>query len=82
VPLTNAILVGVDTFGLGRAPDGVERLYNAYNLDAMTHTFAAGISQGITEWLAVSVRYERQETSRAQLFYIDNVIRVSIHASF
>ena len=63
----------VDTFG---------RIYEAYNLDAMTHTFAFGISQALTKSVSVNVRYEWQETSRDQLSYVSNILRVSIHASF
>lgn len=63
----------VDTFG---------RIYEAYNLDAMTNTFAFGISQALTQSLSINVRYEWQETSREQLSYIGNLFRVSFHASF
>jgi hypothetical protein len=63
----------VNTFG---------QTYEAYNLDATTHTLAIGISQALTQSVALNVRYEWQETSRAQLSYLSNVLRVSIHATF
>jgi opacity protein-like surface antigen len=63
----------VDTFG---------RIYEAYNLDATTHTFAFGISQALTQSVSVNVRYEWRETSRDQLSYVSNILRISIHASF
>jgi hypothetical protein len=82
VPLTNAILKGVDTFGVGRAPNGMQRFYNAYNLHARSHIFGVGISQSITRFFAVSLRYEHAKVSRESLEYPDNVIRASVHASF
>ena len=63
----------VNTFG---------RIYEAYNLDAITHTFAFGISQALTQSVSANVRYEWQGTSRDQLSYNSNILRVSIHASF
>ena len=57
-------------------------IYEAYNLDATTHTFAFGISQALTQSVSVNVRYEWLETSRDQISYIDNILRFSIHASF
>ncbi len=63
----------VSTFG---------RIYEAYNLDAMTNTFAFGISQALTQSVSVNVRYEWSETWRDQISYVDNILRLSIHASF
>jgi opacity protein-like surface antigen len=63
----------VNTFG---------RIYEAYNLDANTNTLAFGISQALTQSVSVNVRYEWRETSRDQLSYISNILRVYIHASF
>ena len=72
VALANA-LRQVDTFGGD---------YIAYNLDATTHTFSVGVSQALTRFLALNLRYERQETSRAHLYYINNIFNASVHASF
>jgi hypothetical protein len=72
VALANA-LRHVDTFGSD---------YVAYNLDATTHAFSVGVSQAITRFLALNLRYERQETSRAHLYYINNIFTASLHASF
>jgi len=72
VALANA-LRHVDTFGGD---------YVAYNLDATTHTFSVGVSQAFTRFLALNLRYERQETSRAHLYYINNIFNASVHASF
>lgn len=58
------------------------RTYEAYNLDAMTHTFAVGISQALTKSVSMNVRYEWRGTSRDQLSYVGNIVGVSIHASF
>jgi hypothetical protein len=63
----------IDTFG---------RTYTAYNLDAMTHTIAFGISQALTKSISLNARYEWQKTSREQLSYVSNILRVSVHASF
>ena len=63
----------VDTFG----PP-----YVAYNLDAMTHTLAFGISQALTQSVSLNVRYEWEITTRAQISYVGNVLRVSVHAAF
>ena len=57
-------------------------IYEAYNLDAVTHTFAFGISKALTQSVSVNVRYEWLETSRDQISYVDNIVRISIHASF
>jgi hypothetical protein len=72
VALANA-LRHVDTFGSD---------YVAYNLDATTHAFSVGVSQAFTRFLALNLRYERQETSRAHLYYINNIFTASLHASF
>ena len=72
VALANA-LRPVDTFGGN---------YVAYNLDATTHAFSVGVSQAFTRFLALNLRYERQETSRAHLYYINNIFNASLHASF
>jgi hypothetical protein len=65
-----------------RAVNTFGRIYEAYNLDATTHRFAFGISQALTKSVSLNVRYEWQETSREQLSYIGNILRVSIHAAF
>jgi hypothetical protein len=72
VALANA-LRPVDTFGGN---------YVAYNLDATTHAFSVGVSQAFTRFLALNLRYERLETSRAHLYYINNIFNASLHASF
>jgi hypothetical protein len=82
VPLANAILKGVDTFGLGRAPNGASRLYNAYNIHAISQTFTVGISQALTKSVSFDLRYEHNETSRDPLSYRTNLVRASIHATF
>ena len=56
--------------------------YVAYNLDARTHTFWCGLSQALTDWLAVSVRYEHQATARGHLHYRNNLFTAAIDASF
>ena len=63
----------VDTFG---------QPYVAYNLDAATHSFGIGVSQVLTQSVSLNVRYQWQQTSRAQLSYSNNILRVSIHAAF
>ncbi len=57
-------------------------LYEAYNLNATTNVFAFGISRALTQSVSINLRYEWQGTSRDQISYVDNVVRVSIHASF
>lgn len=56
--------------------------YVAYNLDASTHALGIGISQALTPSFSLNVRYQWQQTSRAQLSYSNNILRVSIHAAF
>lgn len=63
----------VDTFG---------RPYVAYNLDAATHGLQIGVSQALTQSVSLNARYEWQHTSRAQLDYYNNILRISIHAAF
>lgn len=53
----------------------------AYNLDATSHTFSIGVSQAITQHFGVSVRYERQETSRSHISYLNNVVVAGLHIS-
>ncbi len=45
------------------------RPYVAYNLDAMTHTLGIGISQALTNSVALNFRYEWHYTSRADFIY-------------
>ncbi len=57
-------------------------IYQAYNLDATTNLLAFGISQALTRSVSINLRYEWQKTSRDQISYVDNILRLSIHASF
>ncbi len=63
----------VNTFG---------ETYVAYNLDAITHSLNIGVSQALTESISANLRYEWQQTSRAHLSYVNNVLHLSIHAAF
>lgn len=56
--------------------------YVAYNLDAVTHSLQIGVSQALTPSISISARYEWQQTSRAQLDYQNNLLRLSVHAAF
>ncbi|MDQ3545773.1 MAG: transporter [Verrucomicrobiota bacterium] len=63
----------VNTFG---------ETYVAYNLDAITHSLSIGVSQALTESISANLRYEWQQTSRAHLSYVNNLLHLSIHAAF
>ena len=63
----------VDTFG---------RPYVAYNFDAITNTLSLGVSQALTPLVSVNARYEWQYTTRSHISYVNNVLRLSIHAAF
>ena len=63
----------VDTFG---------QPYVAYNFDAITNSLSLGVSQALTPWLSVNARYEWHYTTRSEISYINNVLRLSIHAAF
>jgi hypothetical protein len=65
--------IEVDTFG---------EPYVAYNLDATTHRLGLGLGQALTKKLGVSLRYEWQVTSRAQIEYTNHVVLAAFQVSF
>ena len=72
VAVANA-LQPVNTFGTP---------YVAYNLDAATHAVSIGVSHACNRMFALSLAYERQETTAFHLDYSNNVVTASVNASF
>ena len=56
--------------------------YVAYNFDAITNTLSFGVSQALTQWVSVNARYEWHYTTRSNISYMNNILRLSIHAAF
>ena len=56
--------------------------YVAYNLDAITNSLSLGVSQAVTQSLALNASYEWHYTTRSHLSYTNNVLQLSIHAAF
>jgi len=56
--------------------------YVSYNFDAITNTLSFGVSQALTQWVSVNARYEWHYTTRSNISYTNNILRLSIHAAF
>jgi len=56
--------------------------YVAYNFDAITNSLSFGVSQGLTQWVSINARYEWHYTTRSNISYMNNILRLSIHAAF
>ena len=50
--------------------------------DAITNTLSFGVSQALTPWVSVNARYEWHYTTRSNISYVNNILRLSIHAAF